>query len=83
MSVRHAIAKRRLLVAGPFREEIRFGINDRGVYLGADVLELEQLHGVVDPEAELNGWKDSVFSDSFLHNQISMNGTERVNILAM
>ena len=66
MSVRHAIAKRRLLVAGPFREEIRFGVNDRGVYLGADVLELEQLHGVVDLEAELDGWKDSVFSDCSL-----------------
>ena len=66
MSMLHAIAKRRLLVAGPFRQEVLFGIDDRGVYLGADVLELEQLHGVIDLEAEFNGWKDSVFSDCSL-----------------
>ena len=62
MSVRHAVAKRCLLVAGPFREEVRFGVDDRGVYLGANVLKLEQLHGVVDLEAELDGWKDAMFS---------------------
>ena len=66
MPVRHAIAKRRLFITGPFCEEVRFGVDDRGVYLGADVLKLEQLHGVVDLEAELDGWKDAVFSDRSL-----------------
>ena len=61
MPVRHAIAKRRLFITGPFCEEVRFGVDDRGVYLGADVLKLEQLHGVIDLKAELDGREDTVF----------------------
>ena len=40
--VRHAHAERRLLIVGPGGEEVRHGVDNRGVNLGVDVRKLEQ-----------------------------------------